>query len=35
VDADAIQATYQNGVLEVKMPRPATPEAKKLKVAVK
>ncbi len=35
VDADAIQATYQNGVLEVKMPRPATPETKKMKVPVK
>jgi HSP20 family protein len=35
VNASAIQATYQNGVLEVKMPRPATPETKKTKVQVK
>ena len=35
VEADNIQATYQNGVLEVKMPRPVAPVAKKLKVPVK
>jgi len=32
---DAIEATYKDGVLEVKMPRPAAPEPKKLKVDVK
>lgn len=35
VDADTIQATYENGVLEVKMPRPVNTEPKKLKVEVK
>ncbi|HLF03981.1 MAG TPA: Hsp20/alpha crystallin family protein [Dehalococcoidia bacterium] len=35
VDAGTIQATYEDGVLEVKMPRPAAAEPKKLKVEVK
>jgi HSP20 family protein len=35
VDADTIQATYENGVLEVKVPLPVAQEAKKLKVEVK
>lgn len=32
---DAIEAPYEDGVLEVKVPQPATPEPKKLKVAIK
>lgn len=32
---DAIEATYKDGVLEIRAPRPETPEPKKLKVAVK
>jgi HSP20 family protein len=35
VDPGTVQATYKNGVLEVKMPRPVAAEAKKLKVEVK
>ena len=35
VDPDTIQATYKDGVLEVKMPRTVTAEPKKLKVGVK
>ncbi len=35
VDADSIEATYTDGVLEVTIPLPATPEPKKLKVEVK
>jgi HSP20 family protein len=35
VDADRIQATYEDGVLEVKVPRPAVAQPKKLKVEVK
>lgn len=34
-NSDAIQATYKEGVLEVSVPQPATPEPKELKVAVK
>jgi HSP20 family protein len=34
-NADAIEANYQDGVLEVRIPRPAAPEPKKLKVDVK
>jgi HSP20 family protein len=35
VDAGAIEATYENGVLEVRMPRPAASQAKSVKVEVK
>jgi len=35
MDPDAIQATYEDGVLEIKMPRPVPSVSKKLKVAVK
>jgi HSP20 family protein len=35
VDAGTIQATYEDGVLEVKMPRSVAAEPKKLKVEVK
>jgi HSP20 family protein len=32
---DAVEATYKDGVLEVRVPKPVIPEPKKLKVAVK
>jgi HSP20 family protein len=35
VNTGDIQASYDNGVLEVKMPRPAPAEPKKLTVEVK
>lgn len=35
VDAEAIRATYKDGVLEVTMPRPVAAEAKKVEVPVK
>jgi HSP20 family protein len=35
VDPDAVEATYTDGVLEIRLPRPVKPEAKKLKVDVK
>jgi HSP20 family protein len=35
VGADAIDAKYENGVLEVTVPRPATPESKAKNVTVK
>jgi HSP20 family protein len=33
--SEEIEATYKDGVLEVRVPRPAAPEPKKLKVDVK
>ena len=35
VKTENIEAMYQDGVLEVTFPAPATPEARKLKVAIK
>jgi len=35
VNTDAIEATYKEGVLEITVPSPATPEPTKVKVQVK
>lgn len=34
VDADAVQASFENGVLEVTIPKPAQPKPRKVKIGV-
>ena len=34
IDADAVQATFDNGVLEVRIPKPAQPQPRKVQIGV-